>query len=548
MLHAPSSEAKQQNPSSSTSPSLQPEHRLHPYLSTAAGPRLAAVASDGLPLNNGSERGRQAWGDLQKTYGNQAVLLMLSGRARTALAPASAGVLQRKCACGASGGECESCKEERKSPLFRAPEDRGGQPGPVNALPPPIVHEVLRSPGRPLDPAIRRFFEPRFTPDLTPARSPGDTPRPALGRVPAAPRRPPQAKLTIGEPGDRQEQQAELMARAVMDAGETDHSPGYDFSGVRIHTDAKAAESARALQARAYTVGSDIVFGDCQYAAHTSEGRRLIAHELTHVVQQGSASVAHRLQRDLIYGSDYKSPYKTDDAETRSAEAKTWYPSTVDFAATASGSGGGTGAPSFDDLIKTIAAKGKGSISSLGIIGHATTDLISLSGTITVNPMNVTFTGAGVIDSAGIKSRMSAITPVRDRFATGAKIILYGCHAGIGNSLLADLSSAFQVCVHGFSDEVWWCINWDMPARTINSRGRTWVDSAGLMAGGLLTPSCLKDFNADIGQLKPDKKDCSGVPGGPTPTPKATPQGTTTESAAPEAVIPESAPPAASAS
>ena len=63
---------------------------------------------------------------------------------------------------------------------------------------------------------------------------------------------------------------------------------GYDFSQVRIHTDARAAESARAVNALAYTVGRDIVFGVGQYAPGTSRGQRLMAHELTHVVQQNS--------------------------------------------------------------------------------------------------------------------------------------------------------------------------------------------------------------------------------------------------------------------
>lgn len=61
---------------------------------------------------------------------------------------------------------------------------------------------------------------------------------------------------------------------------------GYDFSQVRVHTDAKAAESARAVNALAFTVGRDVAFGAGQYAPGTTEGKRLLAHELTHVVQQ----------------------------------------------------------------------------------------------------------------------------------------------------------------------------------------------------------------------------------------------------------------------
>jgi Domain of unknown function (DUF4157) len=88
---------------------------------------------------------------------------------------------------------------------------------------PSIVHDVLRSPGRPLDAETRAFFEPRF---------------------------------------------------------------GHEFSQVRLHADARAAESARAVQAHAYTVGRDVVFGAAQYAPGTGAGNRLLAHELTHVVQQ----------------------------------------------------------------------------------------------------------------------------------------------------------------------------------------------------------------------------------------------------------------------
>lgn len=89
---------------------------------------------------------------------------------------------------------------------------------------PPVVNAVLRSPGQPLDAETRAFMEPRF-------------------------RR--------------------------------------DFSGVRVHTDAQAAESAWAVSALAYTVERDIVFGAGQYAPGTTQGRRLLAHELAHVVQQG---------------------------------------------------------------------------------------------------------------------------------------------------------------------------------------------------------------------------------------------------------------------
>jgi outer membrane protein OmpA-like peptidoglycan-associated protein len=70
---------------------------------------------------------------------------------------------------------------------------------------------------------------------------------------------------------------------------------GADFSAVRVHDDARAAESARAVDAHAYAVGSDLVFGAGRYAPGTASGDRLLAHELAHTLQQGG--VARRLQR-----------------------------------------------------------------------------------------------------------------------------------------------------------------------------------------------------------------------------------------------------------
>ena len=144
---------------------------------------------------------------------------------RPNFAPIATGVLQRTCACGqhtSAGGECEECKKKREGTLARAAISSS----PVHDVP-PIVHEVLRSPGQPLDVATRAFMEPRF---------------------------------------------------------------GHDFSHVVVHTGKNAAESARAVHALAYTVGRHVVFGPGEYAPHTAPGQQLVAHELTHVVQQAAAS------------------------------------------------------------------------------------------------------------------------------------------------------------------------------------------------------------------------------------------------------------------
>ncbi|HKB38216.1 MAG TPA: DUF4157 domain-containing protein, partial [Gemmataceae bacterium] len=85
---------------------------------------------------------------------------------------------------------------------------------------------------------------------------------------------------------------------------------GHDLSQVRVHTGANAAKSARAVNALAYTVGRDVVFGAGQYAPQTGAGRKLLAHELTHTLQQSSGArpSAARLQRTLGDGHDLQSP------------------------------------------------------------------------------------------------------------------------------------------------------------------------------------------------------------------------------------------------
>jgi hypothetical protein len=153
-----------------------------------------------------------------------------------------------------------------------------------------------------------------------------------------------QAKLVIDQPGDEYEREADRIAGMMAApahyalggappphiqrfggrlAGQLDVAPasvdqalaspgrslepalrqdmeqrfGHDFSRVRIHTGALAEQSARDVMARAYTVGHDIVFGAGRLVPGTQEGRRLIAHELTHVVQQSGADGNSVLQR-----------------------------------------------------------------------------------------------------------------------------------------------------------------------------------------------------------------------------------------------------------
>ncbi len=99
---------------------------------------------------------------------------------------------------------------------------------------PPIVNDVLRSPGKPLEPKTRHSMESRF---------------------------------------------------------------GHDFSQVKVHNDSRAAESAQAVNAKAYSVGRNIVFGQNELAPNKSSGQKLLAHELVHTIQSESKTSNHLVQR-----------------------------------------------------------------------------------------------------------------------------------------------------------------------------------------------------------------------------------------------------------
>lgn len=93
---------------------------------------------------------------------------------------------------------------------------------------------------------------------------------------------------------------------------------GYNFSQVRVRSD---GEAAQAVQARAYTVGTDIVFGCGEYAPRTPEGQRLVAHELTHVVQQsrGAAVQGHVIQHTIAGQSNGHSTLQLQSAQDPTA-------------------------------------------------------------------------------------------------------------------------------------------------------------------------------------------------------------------------------------
>lgn len=234
---------------------------------------------------NNSHTKKRMSRSLQTTAEPQAVLPQV-------FAPARGNILQRKCDCGQhtiAGAQCTACRNKNETNLLRSSINRGAVDRHDESVP-PIVHDVLNSPGQPLDPATQAFFGQRFSYDLSdmPVR-----PIPGLAR----------SELSVGAPNDRFEQEADLTAKRVMRSPAESNGfamrPRYDFTQVRVHDDARAAASARSVNALAYTVGRDIVFGEGQYEPGTVNGKRLLAHELTHVVQQQArATPLPVVQRD----------------------------------------------------------------------------------------------------------------------------------------------------------------------------------------------------------------------------------------------------------
>jgi hypothetical protein len=91
---------------------------------------------------------------------------------------------------------------------------------------------------------------------------------------------------------------------------------GFDFSQVRVFSDEQAADAAQSIGALAYTTGSNIVFGKSRYQPGTGEGLRLLAHELTHVIQQGTGRTTPAIQRDTPRGQQ-TSPADASDTGIR---------------------------------------------------------------------------------------------------------------------------------------------------------------------------------------------------------------------------------------
>jgi hypothetical protein len=226
---------------------------------TSADMTMAAGAADGTGMPAGGRVGLMR--QLQRQVDGRRVSRALRR------SPIAASIQRQKCACGGeagAGGECAECKARRLQAKMTvgAPGDAYEQE--ADAVSKQVVQKIQRAEAPVQDQSTRPQLQMQ-----------ADVP----GEATDAQVTPDIEQRITNSAGQGQPMRKET--RAQMEG-----AMGADFSGVRLHTDANADHLNRSLNARAFTTGQDIYFKQGEYNPDSHEGQRLLAHELTHTVQQ----------------------------------------------------------------------------------------------------------------------------------------------------------------------------------------------------------------------------------------------------------------------
>ncbi len=278
MLHAPTSENKTGTESSRTQqakPEREREQQVHPF-GLGWRPARQGVMGGGEAVETSFDWHRGQLAKMQQTLGNQAVLRMM-GRSQPAALP-----IQTKLTISQPGDKYEQEADRIADQVMRMPEPK------VQRVCAECEEKLQRQPmeeeeeeeetlqTKPLaaqiTPLVQRQTEPMEEEEeelLQPKIISGKSPTVSSSL---------RNRITALQGGGQPLPQTE---RAFFEP-----RFGTNFSQVRIHADSQATETARVVKARAFTVGQNIVFGAGQYQPSASEGRHLLAHELTHVIQQ----------------------------------------------------------------------------------------------------------------------------------------------------------------------------------------------------------------------------------------------------------------------
>ena len=214
--------------------------------------------------------GNQAFAKLLASAANSSQTMPSLPRQRNSAKQTSGVILQRKCACGGTPGPAGECEECRKKRLQRKLS--------IGLSNDPLESEADR--------LAEQGLAGHRRSNVTPARN---HVRRASG---------PLDEIDASEAGVEQILASSGSELEPPVKNDMERRFGHDFSRVRVHADGKASESARKLSALAYTAGHHIVFAAGRYDPRHSEGKRLLSHELVHVMQQ-QGSNRGIVQRDI---------------------------------------------------------------------------------------------------------------------------------------------------------------------------------------------------------------------------------------------------------
>lgn len=412
--------------------------------------------------------------------------------------PHAQGILQRKCTCGnqtVAGNECETCNKKKQG--LQRKLAIGASNDPLEQEADRVADQVMAAP----TPSKTSVAAPRGIQRFTGTASEGTGSAPAsVNTVITGSGRP-------LDPTLRQNMESRF---------------GHDFSQVRVHTGGAAEQSARDMNAHAYTVGHNIVFGEGQFSPDTPLGRRLIAHELTHVVQQSRPEKGGSFHNDekidssaistnsrtirrqkrkktqaagkqiVIIANGYPG-YSSEKKEIEDSQKGLWLPSTSDFKTTATDTQKSIqGASVADEFFGALQSVG-GKIKRVIFIGHGNTSGLGLSG----KPMS--WFEKGLDQSDLTRWQNSIDTDIKPKFVEGATLDIYACNVAAGGTFIKALAQSLGICVRGFPGPVYWCLG--------NKDGA--VTSRGRIASSIVkTDHTCKGWHKGANKLAPPDKIC----------------------------------------
>jgi hypothetical protein len=220
---------------------------------------------------------------------------------------------------------------------------------------------------------------------------------------------------------------------------------GTNFSGVRIHTGSEAIQMSRELNAQAFTVGNDIYFNQGKYSPNTDNGKHLLAHELTHTIQQGGG-IGRKVQRITDEQLEFRhnrfpAPNPTDPIDINAVNgaeetSMSWYFPPRYTGPVTSFLRGDVNMTSLSNMVTNILAfAGTHQIRRLNIMDHGNSSGIQI--------------GSDWITSSNFSSFSAEFNRLRGHFSSSGFIHLNQCEAGASQNLVCLIAQATGVTVYG---------------------------------------------------------------------------------------------------